>query len=114
MVAKSSAARTGSSSDKTVTPVDSSIRSVAAATAPSSTVGAEESTSPACRSPTAKESKPKFSANTAVSITLFSRSAAGANALVAGFGRWKTMSSSWKRILPVCLSGLRSGREEKL
>lgn len=73
MVAKSSAARTGSSSDKTVTPVDSRIRSVAAATAPSSTVGAEESTSPACRSPTAKESKPKFSANTAVSITLFSR-----------------------------------------
>ncbi|KLN35923.1 hypothetical protein FB00_02680 [Cellulosimicrobium funkei] len=111
-VARSSATRIGSSSDSTVTPVLRRIRDVRAATAPRITVGADDSTSPACRSPTANESNPSSSASTAVSTTRFSRSDGATASPVTGWGGLNTMSSTWKRtvlLLVVVVRG-RAGR----
>src|SRR5690606_8244440 len=106
-VARSSATRIGSSSESTVTPVESRMRDVRAAIAPRITVGAEDSTSPACRSPTANESNPSSSASTAVSMTRFSRSDGATASPVTGWGGLKTMSSTWKRtvLLLACVRG---------
>src|SRR4051794_19835804 len=83
------------------------MRDVLAARAPRITVGDDDSTSPACRSPTAKASSPSSSARTAVSTTRASRSAGATASPVTGWGGLKTMSSSWKRTSPP--SGGRAG-----
>ncbi len=67
---------------------------VRAASAASSTVGAEERNGPACRSPTAYASNPSRSAVSPSVTTCSNRSAAERISPVSGCGEWWTIVST--------------------